>query len=53
MKIAILGSRGRLGASLIRNWSAASGTGDDSPLHEVHGFARPALDLLDPATIDR
>jgi dTDP-4-dehydrorhamnose reductase len=44
MKIAILGSRGRLGATLIRKWSDT---------HEVQGFARPELDLLDPATIDR
>ncbi len=44
MKIAILGSRGRLGAALIRKWSKT---------HEVRGFARPEIDFLDPATIDR
>lgn len=44
MKIAILGSRGRLGAALARQWKDT---------HEVRGFARPDLDLLDTATIDR
>ena len=44
MKIAIVGSRGRLGAALVRKWSAE---------HEVRGFARPDLNLLDPESIDR
>jgi dTDP-4-dehydrorhamnose reductase len=44
MKIAILGSRGRLGAALVRQWKDR---------HEVRGFARPDLDLLDTATLDR
>jgi dTDP-4-dehydrorhamnose reductase len=44
MKIAILGSRGRLGAALVRKWKDR---------HDVHGFARPDLDLLDPKSIDR
>jgi dTDP-4-dehydrorhamnose reductase len=43
-KIAILGSRGRLGAALVRKWSQE---------HEVRGFARPEFDLLDAAAIDR
>lgn len=42
MKIAILGSRGRLGGALVRKWK-------DS--HEVHGFARPEFDLLDAKSI--
>ncbi|MGH8048862.1 MAG: dTDP-4-dehydrorhamnose reductase [Chthoniobacterales bacterium] len=44
MKIAVLGSRGRLGAALVRKWKNS---------HEVHGFARPQFDLLDRKTIDR
>ncbi len=44
MKIAILGSRGRLGAALLKKWS---------PLHEVQGFARPEFDLLDLDSIER
>jgi len=52
MKIAILGSRGRLGAALIRKWTTPSEDGA-SFAPEVRGFARPELDLLDPATIDR
>jgi dTDP-4-dehydrorhamnose reductase len=44
MKIAILGSRGRLGGALMRKWK---------DVHELRGFARPELDLLEPATIDR
>ncbi len=52
MKIAILGSRGRLGAALVRKWGAAPDGSGEKPAHEVRGFARPELDLLDPATID-
>lgn len=43
MKIAILGSGGRLGAALAREWSAL---GD-----EVTGFNHASLDLGDPAAI--
>jgi len=51
MKIAILGSRGRLGAALLRAWGAEGVTVPS--IREVRGFARPAFDLLDPASIDR
>lgn len=44
MKIAVLGSRGRLGAALVKKWA------DE---HDVRGFARPEFDLLDAASIDR
>jgi dTDP-4-dehydrorhamnose reductase len=44
MKIAILGSRGRLGAALVKAWSET---------HTVRAFARPELDLLDLASIER
>jgi len=44
MKIAVLGSRGRLGAALVRKWKDA---------HEVHGFARPEFDLLKPKSVDK
>lgn len=44
MKIAVLGARGRLGAAIVRKWSDR---------HEVRGFARPELDLLQPRTIDK
>jgi dTDP-4-dehydrorhamnose reductase len=43
MKIAILGSRGRLGGALVRKWTDT---------HEVRGFARPEFDLLKPESID-
>ncbi len=42
MRIAVIGSRGRLGAALVRKWNGA---------HEVTGFSRPEIDLLDPKTI--
>lgn len=45
MKIAILGSRGRLGGALLRKWSSGEQT--------LTGFARPELDLLDLESIDR
>lgn len=51
MKIAILGSRGRLGAALLRAWSAEGVTVPS--VREVRGFARPDFDLLDLASIDR
>jgi len=44
VKVAILGSRGRLGAALLREWSEK---------FNMRGFARPELDLLVPATIDQ
>lgn len=44
MKIAVLGSRGRLGAALVKHLAAT---------HEVRGFARPEFDLMDAASIDR
>jgi dTDP-4-dehydrorhamnose reductase len=44
MKIAILGSRGRLGGALMRKWEH---------IHELSGFARPEFDLLKPKTIDK
>ncbi len=46
MKIAILGSRGRLGAALLKCWAS-------EPDFTVRGFARPEFDLLDLASIDR
>ncbi len=44
MRIAIIGSRGRLGGALVRKWSAA---------HDVTGFSRPGIDLLDLKSITR
>jgi len=41
-RIAIFGSRGRLGSALKNRWSGS---------HDVVGFARPELDLLRPETI--
>jgi dTDP-4-dehydrorhamnose reductase len=44
IRVAVLGSRGRLGAALVRNWSASM---------RVAALARPALDLADLDTLDR
>lgn len=43
--IIVVGSRGRIGSSLVRRYSA-------NPDFNVTGFARDTLDLADPATID-
>lgn len=43
LRIAVLGSKGRLGGALVRKWRGA---------HQVTGFARPECDLLVPETID-
>lgn len=43
-RIAIIGSRGRLGAALVRLWSAD---------HDVTGFARPEIDLTKGKSIDQ
>lgn len=43
-KVAVLGSRGRLGAALVRRWAET---------FAVRGFARPEFDLLDLASIER
>ncbi len=43
-RIAIIGSRGRLGAALVRLWS---------PHHDVTGFARPDLDLRKAKSLDQ
>jgi len=54
MRIAILGSRGRLGAALLKRWSDPATSGPlDGATSKIQGFARPELDLLDPKTIDR
>lgn len=44
MKIGVIGSRGRVGADLMRLW-------EDT--HEMVGFSRAEIDLLDPSTIDK
>ena len=44
VKIAILGAGGRLGAALVRAWSASD---------EVFGFARTDIDLVRPGEIER
>jgi dTDP-4-dehydrorhamnose reductase len=51
MKIAILGSRGRLGADLLKKWSTSGPDGET--LFTAQGFARPKFDLLDAGSIDR
>ncbi len=43
-RIAIIGSRGRLGAALVRLWSQD---------HDVAGFARPDIDLAKGKTIEK
>lgn len=43
MKIAIIGSRGRVGGALVRLWQDR---------HEIATFARPDIDLRDPSTLD-
>jgi dTDP-4-dehydrorhamnose reductase len=42
-RIAVIGSRGRLGAALMRAWGER---------YKMTGFARPAFDLLHPESID-
>ncbi len=43
-RIAIIGSRGRLGAALVRAWSKT---------HDVTGFSRPELDLNKSKTLEK
>lgn len=43
MRIVLIGSSGRLGAALVREWRARG--------EQVHAFSRTALDLADPQAI--